>query len=218
MLNGTYDSSALDDLTSLFVSHFERLTASDILPSSITSKEMMDKYKYWPESTTTSPSGRHLGHYRALLPNICHDKNTKKEEVERQRAALVSVHHALLSYALTHGHSFARWQKVVNVMIEKEPGKTLEEVKYHLKTQLGVSEDHYKHYQISPVYGTGQGSGNSPTVWLVISSILFICYSEKAHVPDLNCLTSLFVWMCFEWDLSMIRRLMLTIFYRESLL
>jgi hypothetical protein len=60
-------------------------------------------------------------------------------------------------------------------------GKTLEEVRYHLKTQLGVTDDHYKHCEVSPVYGTGQGSGNSPTVWLVISSILFTCYSAKAH-------------------------------------
>jgi hypothetical protein len=57
----------------------------------------------------------------------------------------------------------------------------LKEVRYHLKTQLGVSDEHYKHCQILPVYGTGQGSGNSPTVWLVISSILFTCYSKKAH-------------------------------------
>jgi hypothetical protein len=83
---------------------------------------MMDKYKYWPESTTTSPSGRHLGHYRALLSNICHDKNSKKEEVERQPAALVSVHHAMISFALNHSHSFSLWQKVINVIIEKEQG------------------------------------------------------------------------------------------------
>jgi hypothetical protein len=60
-------------------------------------------------------------------------------------------------------------------------GKTLEEVQYHLKMILGVSKEHYQHCTASPVFGTGQGSGNSPTIWLVISSILFTCYSEKAH-------------------------------------
>jgi hypothetical protein len=60
-------------------------------------------------------------------------------------------------------------------------GKTLEEVQYHLQTTLGVSKEYYKHCTASPVFGTGQGSGNSPTIWLVISSILFTCYSEKAH-------------------------------------
>jgi hypothetical protein len=60
-------------------------------------------------------------------------------------------------------------------------GKTLSEVRYHLKTQLGVTDKFYQHSTISSIYGTGQGSGNSPTVWLVISSILFCCYSATAH-------------------------------------
>jgi hypothetical protein len=60
-------------------------------------------------------------------------------------------------------------------------GKTLSEVRYHLKTQLGVTDEFYQHSAASPIYGTGQGSGNSPTVWLVISSILFRCYSATAH-------------------------------------
>jgi hypothetical protein len=59
-------------------------------------------------------------------------------------------------------------------------GKTLEDVRYHLKTKLGISAENYQHCQISLIYGTGQGSGNSPTVWLVISSILFNCYESKA--------------------------------------
>jgi hypothetical protein len=57
----------------------------------------------------------------------------------------------------------------------------LEDIQYHLKTQLGISEENYKHCQCFPIYGTGQGSGNSPTVWLVISSVLFNCYEEKAY-------------------------------------
>jgi hypothetical protein len=43
-------------------------------------------------------------------------------------------------------------------------GKTLEEVQYHLKTILGVTDKHYQHCTASPVFGTGQGSGNSPTI------------------------------------------------------
>jgi hypothetical protein len=60
-------------------------------------------------------------------------------------------------------------------------GRTLEEVQYHLKTILGATDEHYQHCTASPVSGTGQGSGNSPTIWLFIGSILFTCYSKKAH-------------------------------------
>ena len=59
-------------------------------------------------------------------------------------------------------------------------GKTLEEAKYHLKTKLGVSDDFIQHSKAYPIYGTGQGSGNSPTYWLFISSTLFDMYDRSA--------------------------------------
>ena len=60
-------------------------------------------------------------------------------------------------------------------------GKTLEETKYYLKTKFGVSEDFINHSIVHPLFGTGQGSGNSPTYWLFISSTLFDIYDSKAH-------------------------------------
>jgi len=59
--------------------------------------------------------------------------------------------------------------------------RTLEEAKYKLKTMLGISETSYKHSRLLPIYGTGQGSGNSPVIWLLISNELFQCYESKAH-------------------------------------
>ena len=52
---------------------------------------------------------------------------------------------------------------------------TLEEARYKLKTQLGISEEFYQHSIAFPIFGTGQGSGNSPAIWCFISSILFDC-------------------------------------------
>ena len=289
MLTGDYTSSDLDMITAMVVEQFQYVTAKDVLPMSISAKAMMDKYQFWPESTSTSPSGRHLGHYRSLLPTLpVHSPAT--EELDSKRQALVNMHHAVTDYALQNGYSYQRWKKVVNVMLEKEPGNpkihrlrvihiyeadynlilgvkwrelihhcednqllhpslygarpgrgalepvfveelvneitrqsrkpviknaedatacydriipgvgnlasrshglhrnvaivqgsTLQEVKYHLKTQLGVTDEYYQHCTISPIYGTGQGSGNSPTVWLVVSSILFRCYSATAN-------------------------------------
>ena len=60
-------------------------------------------------------------------------------------------------------------------------GKTLEEAKYFLKTKFGISEDFIQHSEAHPIFGTGQGSGNSPTYWLFISSTLFDMYDERAH-------------------------------------
>ena len=62
-----------------------------------------------------------------------------------------------------------------------DQGKTLEEAKYHLKTKFRVFEDFIQHSIAHPIFGTGQGSGNSLTYWLFISSTLFDMYNTKAH-------------------------------------
>ena len=59
--------------------------------------------------------------------------------------------------------------------------RTLQEAKYQLKTQMGISKAFYQHCELFPIYGTGQGSGNSPVIWCIISSILFDCHATKAH-------------------------------------
>jgi hypothetical protein len=54
----------------------------------------------------------------------------------------------------------------------------LAQMKYYVSTALGISEDSYAHLEDSPVYGTGQGSCASPSIWLQICSILFNCYFQ----------------------------------------
>jgi hypothetical protein len=60
-------------------------------------------------------------------------------------------------------------------------GKTLASAQYQIKTMLGVSEESYSHCQAHPIYGTGQGSHNSPACWLLICSTLFDCFEEQAY-------------------------------------
>jgi hypothetical protein len=58
---------------------------------------------------------------------------------------------------------------------------TLQRAKYRLKTDLGLSESYYSHApQEWPIYGTGQGSGNSPAIWCFLSSTLFDAYETRA--------------------------------------
>jgi hypothetical protein len=73
---------------------------------------------------------------------------------------------------------------------------TLEETKYKLKTSLGVSEEFYASCTAFPIYGTGQGSGNSPAIWCIVSSVLFASHQDKGHgayfcTPDQEMLVSL---------------------------
>jgi hypothetical protein len=50
---------------------------------------------------------------------------------------------------------------------------TLAQAKYVLKSQMDISEKHYQHTEFFPIYGSGQGAGNSSGLWGAISSVLF---------------------------------------------
>jgi hypothetical protein len=59
-------------------------------------------------------------------------------------------------------------------------GRTLAEAKYYLKTKLGISETYVQHSRAHPMFGNGQGAGDSPQKWLFMSSTLFDIYEPKA--------------------------------------
>ena len=290
ILRGEYSSSELTDLQALLLQHC-RSPQLDVISPTVTEAEFISKFKSWNERTSTSPSGLHLGHYKALVSRNDSDLTTDDGSmVESQRMELIRAHTAMLNYSLRHSYSYDRWKNVVNVMIQKDPGttkihrlrvihiyeadynfllqakwraliqhaeakntlhpgqyggrsgrdakilvfieemkteichatrkslinfdndaascydriipalasligrkfgmhrnvvfvhaRTLEETKYKLKTSMGVSDEFYSNCQAFPIYGTGQGSGNSPAIWCIVSSVLFECHEEKGH-------------------------------------
>ena len=60
-------------------------------------------------------------------------------------------------------------------------GRTLHEMQFNLKTGLEISEDSYKHSIVYPIFGTGQGSSASPTVWIVILNLLINIHDQFGH-------------------------------------
>jgi hypothetical protein len=74
--------------------------------SEITLKDFADGVKGWHESTSTSPSGRHLGHYKALL---------EEQDLLEPIATVTNL-------AVQSGVALDRWSNAVNVMLEKTPG------------------------------------------------------------------------------------------------
>jgi hypothetical protein len=61
---------------------------------------------------------------------------------------------------------------------------TLEKAEYRIRTELGLAPNGYSHSEVHPIYGTGQGSANSPAIWCFVSSTLFDCYKEVSHAAD----------------------------------
>jgi hypothetical protein len=77
--------------------------STPLIDTTITPETFITGIKRWRESTSTSPSGRHLGHYKALI----------------QDEDLLSPIVTLVQLALTRGIALDRWTKSVTVMIEK---------------------------------------------------------------------------------------------------
>ena len=77
------------------------------IPIDISDAELCRGFKSWGETTITSPSGRHLGHYKAII----------------QEPTLRSFLLKFLNIAIQSGKSIPRWSNAVNVLIEKDPGK-----------------------------------------------------------------------------------------------
>jgi hypothetical protein len=289
ILEGDYTPTELNDLEELFLQHCRKSSPLDHITSEITEEQFISRMKVWRESTTTSPSGVDLGHYKSLLnPHSLDPASPEGEILDARRKAIISARVKLINYAIRHRYTFDRWKTIVNVMIQKEPGnnkihrlrvihiyeadfngligikwkellhnasitqtihpgqhgarpgheattpvfmeelkndisyssrkalinfdndatscynriipaiasllgrrhglhrdiifvhaRTLKEAKYKLKTVLGVSEDFYSHCEFFPIYGTGQGSANSPVIWTIVSSALFECHEAS---------------------------------------
>jgi hypothetical protein len=58
---------------------------------------------------------------------------------------------------------------------------TLEHSKYKIKTALGESTTTYQHSSETPIFGTGQCSSASPSIWLMKSSFLMDIYETMAQ-------------------------------------
>jgi hypothetical protein len=254
----------------------EKIRHDTPITSVITADDIYYGFKKWPESTSTSPSGRHLGHYKALI----------------QHPELLSCFEKFLNIAVLRGIAISRWSKATNVLIEKDKGKpcihrlriihlfeadfnfflklqwghrlvrraweldilhpgqhgsvpqrtamdpvmltqlttdlcrllkhnlarfdndasacydriivalamlaarrcgmpnnairvhaeALQFMKYTVKTVYGISDDTYQGTVFEPLFGTGQGSGASPSAWLTL--VVILLHTLDRLIPD----------------------------------
>jgi hypothetical protein len=88
------------------------------VPINVTNDDYRKFFRKWTESTSTSPSGKHLGHYKALLSLGLEQDPPIKPLAD----AIIELQLQLSNVALTYGHVYDRWKQIVSVMIEKKPG------------------------------------------------------------------------------------------------
>jgi len=90
--------------------------------------ELQNGLKKWPEKTTTSLSGRHLGIYKSLQRHTLSQE--EKDNLPPTQAAaplkegrdVLFLIFDIMSLALLHTYTLDRWKTVWTVFIEKELG------------------------------------------------------------------------------------------------
>ena len=71
----------------------------------------------WKERTTTSPSGRHLGHYKALSVSDGEDKN---EVMKAFSLEILLAYNVIINTASALGTPLHRCEQSIVLMIKKE--------------------------------------------------------------------------------------------------
>ena len=124
ILEGTYPTDNLDEYTKILLESLKYVSEPDKIQPYLTKEAFLAKVKVWDERTSTSPmSQMHLGHLKAYKAEHSLDPESQEaQDLEAIRSSILSGHVLLLNYCIKFGHSYKQWQKIVNAMLEKEPG------------------------------------------------------------------------------------------------
>jgi hypothetical protein len=92
-----------------FFAHLQRPHNSDgaEIDITITPQDFIDGFKKVKERTSSSPLGRHMGHYKAALQN----------------KRMVEMHATMMDLPMKHKFAPARWTRAIQVLLEKDKGR-----------------------------------------------------------------------------------------------
>ena len=124
VLEGNYEDAELTDIQRMFLDNMKRVASEEISSSKyLNADSFTKKMKSWKEKTSTSPSGRHLGHYKTLVSTI--DRSLEKGKITDLKLIqtdILKCYVGLINYCVHHRYCLQRWKTIVNMMIYKEPG------------------------------------------------------------------------------------------------
>jgi hypothetical protein len=124
LLDGVYDIESLDTTDSVkeILYRCKRVAEPGTISDHFSPDDLRQLYSKWNESTSTSPSGLHLGHEKAILKMQAESEDSDEIPLSE---TIFRIKATFLNLAIQHGHVYKRWRKIINATIEKIPGKPL---------------------------------------------------------------------------------------------
>jgi len=113
-----------DEPTRALLTHLRDKSNDDSRKHPFVYEELQEGIKKWPENTTTSPSGRHLGIYKTLQRHVitpAPNAPPSTDPINQGRDVLYLIFD-IMSLALTHTYTLNRWKTVWTFFIEKDLG------------------------------------------------------------------------------------------------
>ena len=150
ILDGSFDATNYPPSVALLLRHLTRSEAMASLEAcpTISEDDYVQKLKVWVESTSTSPSGLHLGHYKTLIARHKYsesdDDDTEEFKANRDKwnfmqNKLLALHVTMLNYALERGYAYDRWKLVTNTVLFKDK----DNVRLHRTRVIHIYEADY---------------------------------------------------------------------------
>jgi len=122
LLQGTFQHSRvrdykLNDTEKKFLESLKTIVTTDV-PLHLSLEDFRQYFKSKQEGTASSPSGRHMGHYRAMLECLHHNTPT-----------LPSIILNIAMISLQTATPLHRWQQASQLMLEKGKGKHIDNLR-----------------------------------------------------------------------------------------
>ena len=111
ILNGTIKPNTISDDLRIQQILQTCTQIGDVISDHISVHDLQQLFKKWRETTTTSPSGRHLGIYKAIFVESQKDDATIRNNIT-----------TMINLLVQNGIGLDRWRNVTNMMIHKLDG------------------------------------------------------------------------------------------------
>ncbi len=135
----------------------------------------MEGITKWPEKTTTSPLGCHLGIYKSLHKHVCEKEKQKDSEALATPAAhmtqgcdILYLIFDVMAITLKHSYPLNRWKVIWTIFIIKEMGNShinllccivIFEADWQLLLKWHLSYSFLKCTELAGTLTNAQGSG-----------------------------------------------------------